>query len=85
MAMELMLFPILLATAYYGEGQQLTIHYPQNPLVSTAGADTSAFPIGGAPRVNGRGLLDGALREVIKHSPPLVCRTLGTLLYRYAA
>lgn len=45
--------PVLLATSYYGEGQQLSVSYPQNPLVNTAGADTSAFPIGGAPRVDG--------------------------------
>jgi Carboxypeptidase regulatory-like domain len=45
--------PVLLATSYYGEGEQIFIHYPQSPLVSTAGADTSAFPIGGAPRVDG--------------------------------
>jgi hypothetical protein len=45
--------PVLLATLYYGEGQQISIDYPQNPLVSTAGADTSAFQIGGARRENG--------------------------------
>jgi hypothetical protein len=45
--------PVLLATAYYGQGEQIVIRYPQNPLVNTAGADTSVFPISGAPRVNG--------------------------------
>jgi Carboxypeptidase regulatory-like domain len=45
--------PLLLATVYYGEGEQVFIHYPQNPLVSEAGADTTLNPIGGAPRVDG--------------------------------
>ena len=29
--------------------------------------------------------LAGALRTVISHSPPFVCRAMGELLYRYAA
>jgi Carboxypeptidase regulatory-like domain len=44
--------PVLLATTYYGEAQQISIAYPQDPRVSTAGADTSAFTLG-APRVDG--------------------------------
>jgi CelD/BcsL family acetyltransferase involved in cellulose biosynthesis len=35
--------------------------------------------------VEGHGLLDAALRQVIRHSPTMVCRALGTMLYRYAA
>lgn len=46
--------PAVLATSYYGAPSQLLlIGYPQNPLVSTAGADTFAIAVGGAPRVNG--------------------------------
>jgi hypothetical protein len=45
--------PVLLATVYYGEGQQVVVHYPKNPLVTTAGADTTIFPLGSAPRVAG--------------------------------
>jgi CelD/BcsL family acetyltransferase involved in cellulose biosynthesis len=39
----------------------------------------------GDPRVDRHGLLDAAVRQVIRRSPTLVCRALGTLLYRYAA
>jgi CelD/BcsL family acetyltransferase involved in cellulose biosynthesis len=36
-------------------------------------------------RLGGPGRLDGVLRAVIRHGPPVVCRALGSLLYRYAA
>jgi CelD/BcsL family acetyltransferase involved in cellulose biosynthesis len=39
----------------------------------------------GKPGVGDRGALDAALRLVIRSSPPLVCRALGALLYRFAA
>jgi CelD/BcsL family acetyltransferase involved in cellulose biosynthesis len=39
----------------------------------------------GGSSVGDRGPLDAALRLVIRSSPPLVCRALGALLYRYAA
>ncbi len=45
--------PIVIATTYYGTGTILIINYPQNPLVSEAGADTFAIASGGAPRVQG--------------------------------
>ncbi|MGH7702747.1 MAG: hypothetical protein ACREMO_06610, partial [Gemmatimonadales bacterium] len=45
--------PLVLATVYYGEGSQILITYPQNPLLDPTGADTLAIPIGGAPRVDG--------------------------------
>jgi len=47
------------------------------PLVySTTGA--------GMPDRGGNRALDAALSHVIRRSPPLVCRALGALLYRYA-
>lgn len=39
----------------------------------------------GEPGAGDRGALGAALRLVIRSSPPLVCRALGALLYRYAA
>jgi hypothetical protein len=32
-----------------------------------------------------RGRLDAAVSHIIRRSPTLVCRAIGTLLYRYAA
>ena len=43
--------PLVLATTSYGEGNLLLIDYPQNPLVSEAGADTLQIALGGSPRV----------------------------------
>jgi CelD/BcsL family acetyltransferase involved in cellulose biosynthesis len=37
------------------------------------------------PGLAGSERLAGALKAVISHSPPLVCRAVGELLYRYAA
>ena len=37
-----------------------------------------------APRLE-RGLAGAAVAQIIKHSPTVVCRALGELLYRYAA
>ena len=39
----------------------------------------------GGPGVGDHGPLGAALRLVIRSSPPVVCRALGALLYRYAA
>jgi CelD/BcsL family acetyltransferase involved in cellulose biosynthesis len=56
-----------------------------------AGWGAEAVPLsyaltgGGSPSVGDRGLLAGALRQVIRRSPALVCEALGTLLYRFAA
>jgi CelD/BcsL family acetyltransferase involved in cellulose biosynthesis len=44
------------------------------------------FVAGGAVAgLGGRGRLDGLLSGVIRNTPPIVCRALGDVLYRYAA
>lgn len=56
-----------------------------------AGWGAEAMPLSyattgrGEPSAGDRGALGAALRLVIRSSPPLVCRALGALLYRYAA
>jgi GNAT superfamily N-acetyltransferase len=40
---------------------------------------------GGAAHAPGQGRLHGALGAVLRRSPPLACRLVGELLYRYAA
>jgi len=41
--------------------------------------------IGGSPPSQRRGRLMRVLRPVIRHSPPIVCRLIGELFYKYAA
>jgi CelD/BcsL family acetyltransferase involved in cellulose biosynthesis len=40
---------------------------------------------GAGASLGGPGRLDGVLRVVIRNTPPVVCRALGGLLYRFAA
>jgi len=41
--------------------------------------------IGGSPPSQERGRLMRLLRPIIRHSPPIVCRLIGELFYKYAA
>jgi CelD/BcsL family acetyltransferase involved in cellulose biosynthesis len=41
--------------------------------------------LGSSPRALGRGHGAGVVNRIIRHSPTVVCRAVGELLYRYAA
>jgi hypothetical protein len=41
--------------------------------------------LGSSPRALGRGHEASVFNQIIRHSPTVVCRAVGELLYRYAA
>ena len=74
---------------YFDFGRTETRHAGLQQFKAGWGAEpiplTYATMGGGGLDVDGPGLLDAAMRQVIRRSPAVVCRTLGSLLYRYAA
>ena len=74
---------------YFDFGRTETRHAGLQQFKAGWGAEpiplTYATTGGGGLDVDGPGLLDAAMRQVIRRSPAVVCRTLGSLLYRYAA
>ena len=74
---------------YFDFGRTETRHAGLQQFKAGWGAEpiplTYATTGGGGLDVDGPGLLDAAVRQVIRRSPAVVCRTLGSLLYRFAA